>query len=1031
MARPTLRIAFPAVLFVAWAVASSCAAVPADQGVPAAGRNHTGAPPPYYRIVDLGPSGVDSEASAISDNGYIAGWVAVGAPPGVFHAMRWQWSAAGLASVDLDLGPGSRGMDVNNAGVVVGNVDWEIQTRTAFYWNGTGHQIGGLGAEAWGVNDAGVVVGSPANGDPWYMWTLAGGMQLMPVLGGWAATGFDINGGGQATGTSWVSGHDRAFFWDGSNISDIGTLGSGHFAYGNGINAAGHVCGLSTYADDDQHAHAFLWDGAQMHDLGTLGGTDSACDHPGHGINDQDSVVGWAHDPDGATKAFLHFAGTMYDLNVLALDKAGFDSLVTGLDINNNGCIVGWGDKQGTRHAFLAVPSLITTLVVPNVGGRPGQTVNLLATLTADGAPVSGKPIAFTVNGVPAGSATTGVGGVASLPYAIAEPVGTYPIGASFAAQANLLPASGTGTLIVGIPLEVWVDATWTGPDNCGGHTWQYDAFRKIQDGVDAVADGGIVHVADGTYPERVRIAKPITLDGAGSATTTTIAPPSRDAITLNPGSEGTVISGVRLAGTGRGILIYGVAGTPIAVRDCFFTAGLSEFIRLTNMATVDVDARTGNTFEGAPTDNAIEARVWHQLDDAALGFVDWGQGPLVTTLLQVDNVTRPTGKTAQLSARLSVGGAPLMGRTLAFTVGGWSGSAVSDASGIARIYYTVTQAPGVYPGLIQCAFAGTAVYQPCTGTGTLTVTRGYPSSIHIRERDQTLIAGQSQTYHVDADTGEDVTNQCLLYVSVQGGGTWNASTYTAEKAGPWVVSAVYDAIADDTLLTVNHATAEAVQVLPPFAQITAGALQVYTVRGTDHYGNTWDQAIPAADWTVSVVGGGTQSGAFDDANTYHSVAGDNNKQLSIVGKLGALSSAPVTLALSGGGPGFTLAWDRDTQGFYLCADPTNPQTGTPVPASGTYLVHGQTVVVSVTGGLQDQTAAITNCARAGTLRVRWYLNGGVLYRVYETSTIAGVATKSNWTLGQTFTGLTHTPGGYSAGPPPTWATLTGGAANQ
>jgi hypothetical protein len=73
-------------------------------------------------------------------------------------------------------------------------------------------------------------------------------------------------------------------------------------------------------------------------------------------------------------------------------------------------------------------------------------------------------------------------------------------------------------------PLEVWVSTT--GDDsNLGTQT---DPFATIQKGVDAVASGGIVHVAAGTYDEQVVIDNSLTLQGEGD--TTTIVKPSSDA---------------------------------------------------------------------------------------------------------------------------------------------------------------------------------------------------------------------------------------------------------------------------------------------------------------------------------------------------------------------------------------------------------------------------------------------------------------------------------------------------------------------
>ncbi|RLF45618.1 MAG: hypothetical protein DRN29_06390, partial [Thermoplasmata archaeon] len=66
---------------------------------------------------------------------------------------------------------------------------------------------------------------------------------------------------------------------------------------------------------------------------------------------------------------------------------------------------------------------------------------------------------------------------------------------------------------INGAPTEVWVDDDFDAstPD------WQYDHFDNIQDGINAVAEGGIVHVWNGTYYESVWINKTVTIVGNGS----------------------------------------------------------------------------------------------------------------------------------------------------------------------------------------------------------------------------------------------------------------------------------------------------------------------------------------------------------------------------------------------------------------------------------------------------------------------------------------------------------------------------------
>ena len=83
----------------------------------------------------------------------------------------------------------------------------------------------------------------------------------------------------------------------------------------------------------------------------------------------------------------------------------------------------------------------------------------------------------------------------------------------------NINLKDGVEVLEVGIAAEVWVDDDWAGSspgDVVDGHIFGTDAFATIQDGIDAVASPGTVHVAAGTYYENVIITKEsVTLVGA------------------------------------------------------------------------------------------------------------------------------------------------------------------------------------------------------------------------------------------------------------------------------------------------------------------------------------------------------------------------------------------------------------------------------------------------------------------------------------------------------------------------------------
>ena len=73
---------------------------------------------------------------------------------------------------------------------------------------------------------------------------------------------------------------------------------------------------------------------------------------------------------------------------------------------------------------------------------------------------------------------------------------------------------------------EVWVDDNYCALCANGGHTWHYDAYNKIQDGINVVPSGGTVNVAPGTYDEQVVVGKSLTIRGVGD---TTIIKPSSD----------------------------------------------------------------------------------------------------------------------------------------------------------------------------------------------------------------------------------------------------------------------------------------------------------------------------------------------------------------------------------------------------------------------------------------------------------------------------------------------------------------------
>jgi hypothetical protein len=100
-----------------------------------------------------------------------------------------------------------------------------------------------------------------------------------------------------------------------------------------------------------------------------------------------------------------------------------------------------------------AAATTATSLAADPATGTFGGTTTLSATLTSGGSGVSGKSVAFTLNGNSVGGTTTNGSGVATLSGVSLAGInaGSYPtgVGASFAGDGSYDPSSGTAALTV------------------------------------------------------------------------------------------------------------------------------------------------------------------------------------------------------------------------------------------------------------------------------------------------------------------------------------------------------------------------------------------------------------------------------------------------------------------------------------------------------------------------------------------------------------------------------------------------------
>ncbi|MCL2639627.1 MAG: DUF3466 family protein [Phycisphaerales bacterium] len=211
-----------------------------------------------------------------------------------------------------------------------------LDDHAAIWSNGSLQHIGTLpgatGSSAYGINDAGLIVGT-------------------------------------ATTFSSTTITRRAFLYDHGTMIDLGSLG-GRNSTATAINNIGQITG-SADLGIGIGAHAYLYDNGEMIDLGDLGGGYST----GLAINNLGQVVGYSYivSLPPINHAFLYTNGQMLDLNSL-IDPASGWVLWEATGINDAGQIVGHGYFNGIPHAFLLTP----ISVVPEPATLP---VLALATL--------------------------------------------------------------------------------------------------------------------------------------------------------------------------------------------------------------------------------------------------------------------------------------------------------------------------------------------------------------------------------------------------------------------------------------------------------------------------------------------------------------------------------------------------------------------------------------------------------------------------------------------------------------------------
>lgn len=269
----------------------------------------------------------------------------------------------------VDLGANVRPRALNNSGTVVGDVTLPSTATYPFVWNdgvlSVVQPAGWRGGSLAAINGDGVAVGradllDPARPTAPFVYD-SGVVSLLPVDGAGAASA--INDAGVIGGSiqAGPSGLTSPFLWQAGSLYVLPTLSPTFGGSVQGINASGLAVGSLTTADGTGTV-AFAADTSSFALLPGVGGLHTLAS----AINDHDVIVGTSY-PGGV------FASTLLEWQEgVAQDLGGVAGAfsTTGMDINNDGAVVGNSFGAAGAHGFLYRDGRFDTLeaLLPGAG---------------------------------------------------------------------------------------------------------------------------------------------------------------------------------------------------------------------------------------------------------------------------------------------------------------------------------------------------------------------------------------------------------------------------------------------------------------------------------------------------------------------------------------------------------------------------------------------------------------------------------------------------------------------------------------
>lgn len=318
---------------------------------------------PQYKVEALTfPDGDAPTPTAIS-GGFISGNAYT--PSGLAAAL---WSSGGIQTLTGPPGSTLLGVaGVNKNGWAVGTAGGgRIPPQGVLWKNGIAEYLPAedddddeteflYSYRANGINGHGTIIGNAETqyGDQGLIWDngqIHLLMSLDPIADYQHSIARSINDLGQVAGVAHGPGGNGAVVWENGTIRQIGGLGETSGAAD--INNHGYTVGWTSNPDDS--TSGFFNDGVTTMLLPTLPGLfygDAAA------INDDGLIVGYSAPlGTGEGTATLWKNGVAYDLNSLLGPNDGAWNLISAVDIDEDGTIVGFGRYNGEYASFVLRP---------------------------------------------------------------------------------------------------------------------------------------------------------------------------------------------------------------------------------------------------------------------------------------------------------------------------------------------------------------------------------------------------------------------------------------------------------------------------------------------------------------------------------------------------------------------------------------------------------------------------------------------------------------------------------------------------